>query len=412
VNYCKEYNFIELGFYGGSIMDKKAYFEIDYAKNAIKKVGIGVLGYGFMGKVHSNAYLKIPYTYENPPAFPYLVAMGGRNRERLEDTAIRFGYRGLYTKWEEMVIDPDIEIFDNCTPDNVHCEPSIAAAENGKHVICEKPLSLTVEESERMVETVKKSGVKNMCCYNYRFIPAVRFAYDLIKEGLLGKIYQFRARYLQEPGHDPREISDNVWYASGTRSGVLLGIGCHIIDMARFLVGEIDTVCGIVKVFNSIRKNRMGKEERIEADEVNMALLEFDNGAIGTIESSGISTGHKNQNTWEINGSKGSIFFDLEDLNHLYVYLTDPLPQELRGFSSISVTDPSHPLCTAILPPGHNAGWEYGHVHAISHFIDCVVNDKPVEPYGATFEDGLKVQKIIKAINESFSKGKKVKVSY
>lgn len=393
-------------------MRKKGFSVINYDKIKEKKIGVGVLGYGFMGKVHSNAYLKIPYTYKTPPAFPQLLAMGGRNREKLEDTAIRFGYRGLYTDWERMVDDPDIQIFDNCTPDNLHCEPSIAAAESGKHVICEKPLSMNVEEAERMVEAVKKAGVKNMCCYNYRFIPAIRFAYKLVKDGLLGRIYHFRARYLQEPGHDPEEVSDNVWYASGTRSGVLLGIGCHIIDLARFLVGEIITVSGMIKVFNPVRKDCLGREERIEADEGNLALVEFDNGAVGTLESSGVSTGRKNQNTWEINGSKGSIFFDLEDPNHLHLYLTEPFSPELRGFSSISVTHPSHPLQTIILPPGHNAGWEYGHVHALAHFIDCVVNDKPIEPYGASFEDGLRVQRIIEAVNESFREGKKLGIPF
>jgi len=392
-------------------MHEQGFSLIDYKNIKNKKIGVGVLGYGFMGKVHSNAYIKIPYTYHKPPAFPLLVAMCGRNREKLEDTAIRFGYKGIYTEWEKMVNDPDIQIFDNCAPDNLHCEPSIAAAEKGKHVICEKPLSMKVEEARKMVETVRKAEVKNMCCYNYRFIPAIRLAYNLIKEGLLGRIYQFRACYLQEPGHDPTEILDNVWYASGTRSGVLLGIGCHIIDLARFLVGEIVSVSGLVKVFNQVRKNRMGREEKIEADEVNFALLEFENGAVGTLESSGVSTGRKNQNTWEINGSKGSMFFDLEDPNHLHVYITEPLSPQLQGFSNISVTDASHPLQTIILPPGHNAGWEYGHVHALAHFIDCVLNNKPVQPYGATFEDGLKVQLIIEAINESCCHGKRFNIS-
>ncbi len=393
-------------------MSIQGFFEIDYETIDIKKIGIGVLGYGFMGKVHSNAYLKIPYTYETPPAHPELIAICGRNKERVEDTARRFRYKGFYTEWRRLVGDPRIQIFDNCTPDNLHHKPSIAAAENGKHVICEKPLALTVSQAREMLDAVKKAGVKHMCCHNYRFIPAVRLARKLIEDGALGTIYQFRAHYLQEVGHDPAEVSENVWYATGTKSGVLLGIGCHIIDMARFLVGEIRAVSGMVKTFNTVRKNIAGKEETINADECNVSLIEFENGAIGTLESSGVSTGRKNQHTWEINGSKASIAFDLEDLNHLHVYSAEIPVREVMGFTNITVTETYHPLHALILPQGHNAGWEYGHIHALNHFVECVVNDTPVEPYGATFEDGYRIQVIMEAIEQSSNSGRRVVVQY
>jgi predicted dehydrogenase len=393
-------------------MDRAGFFPIDSGSAPLPRPGIGILGYGSMGKVHSNAYLKAPYTCGTPTAHPRLIAMCGRNREKAEAVARSFGYEGYYTDWRKLAEDPRVEIFDNCTPDDMHAAPSIAAARGGKHVICEKPLAMSAWDSKRMVEAVKKAGVKNMCCYNYRFLPAVRLAKDLLERETLGKIYHFRARYLQEWGHDPGKVVENVWYATGTKSGVLLGIGCHVIDMARFLVGEITVVSGLVRTYNTVRRTAGGKNEKVKADEGNVALVEFSSGATGTIESSAVATGRKNQLVWEINGSRGSVAWDLEDPNHLHVYSVDvPMP-EIRGFSAVSVTESFHPLHTVFLHMGHNAGWEYGHVHAIGHFLDCVVNDKPVGPYGATFDDGYRVQVVIDAIRRSSRSGVKVKVRY
>ena len=385
--------------------------EIQYDRLQRKQVGVGVLGYGFMGKVHANGYVKIPYSFDRPAAWPKLVAMCGRNKEKTADTASRFGFKGYYTTWQDMVQDPGIDVFDNCTPDNLHAEPSIAALGEGKHVICEKPLAMTVEEAKQMRDAAAGAKGKHMLCHNYRFIPAVRFARQLIEEGRIGRIYQFHARYLQEVGHDPGTSIEGTWYAAGTKSGVLLGIGCHIIDMARFLAGEIATVSGIVKTYNPRRALFGGGEETVRADEDNIALVEFESGATGTLESSGVSTGRKNRHTWEINGSKGSIAFDLEDPNHLHVCLAEGDPR-LKGFTKISVTGAGFPLSTPYLPPGHNAGWEYGHVHALHHFLDCVVNEKPVEPYGASFEDGYRVQLIMDAVQQSSKTGERIVLDY
>ena len=381
--------------------------ELDYAKLNNPCIGIGVVGYGFMGKVHSNAYLKIPYTYQEPAAYPLLISMCGRNEKAVIDTARRFGYQHVCTDWKELIEDPSVQIVDNCTPDSMHAEPSIAAVRAEKHVICEKPLAMTVAEAKEMRDEACNAGVKHMLCHNYRFMPAVRLAKKLIEEGELGRIYQFRGVYLQEVGHEPSEVLENVWYAAGTRSGVLLGIGSHIIDMARFLLGEMEAVAGMVRTFNTSRKDSSGKTESVTADEVNGALVEFTSGAVGTIESAGVSTGRKNQLSWEINGSKGSLRFDLEDLNHLHVCLDKTAVQDVRGFTNISVTDFSHPLQSMILPPGHNTGWEYGHVHALNHFIECVAADRDVAPYGATFEDGYRIQVIMDAIVQSSRDGKK-----
>ena len=386
--------------------------ELDCRKLNTPGMGIGVIGYGFMGKVHSNAYLKIPYTYEKPAAYPLLVSMCGRKEKSVIDTARRFGYREVCTDWHELIENPAVQLVDNCTPDNMHAAPSVAAAEAGKHVICEKPLAVNVKDAKEMLDAVIKAGVKHMLCHNYRFMPAVRLARKLIEDGEIGTVYQFRGVYLQEVGHRPGEVLENVWYATGTRSGVLLGIGCHIIDMARFLVGEMKSVAGFVKTFNTSRKDSAGRAEKVSADEVNGAIVEFENGAVGTLESAGVSTGRKNQLTWEVNGSKGSLRFDLEDLNHLQVCLDNTPVRDVRGFTSVSVTDFKHPLQSMILPPGHNTGWEYGHVHALHHFIESIVTERPVEPYGATFDDGYRIQVIMDAIVRSAEAGRKIELRF
>jgi len=393
-------------------MAHRGFKPIDYRALPVRRVGVGVLGYGFMGKVHSNAYLKIPYSFSAPAAYPELVAMCGRDEAGVADVATRLRYHGYYTDWRRMLRDPRIEIFDNCTPDDLHRVPSIAALKAGKHVICEKPLAMTVRDAAAMAEAAARADLKHLCCFNYRFIPAVRLARDLIERGALGKIYHFRGRYLQEPGHDPSAPLESAWYASGTKSGILLGIGSHIIDMARFLLGEIVSVSGLVRTYNATRVSLLGGVETVTADEGNLALVEFARGATGSLESSGVATGRKNQQAWEINGSQGSVSWDLEDPNHLQVYLDDAALEGARGFTSVSVTDPSHPLQTLYLPPGHNAGWEYGHLHALYHFVDCVVNDRPVAPLGATFDDGYRVQVIMNAINQSSRSARRIDLRF
>ena len=371
---------------------------------------VGLLGCGFIGQVHSNAYMKIPFTCQPPAARPEMVALC--DAAGAEEKAKRLRYAGAYTDWRRMIEDPRIDVVDNCTPDNVHMEPCIAAVEHGKHVICEKPLAMSVADAKAMMQAAEGAGVKHMCCHNYRFLPAIRLARELIEKGALGTIYHFRGQYLQDYGHDPDEVIENAWYAAGTASGVLLGIGSHVIDMARFLVGEITTVSGLVATFNRRRKRASGVEEEVTADEGNVACVQFDNGAIGTLESSGVAAGRKNALTWEINGSNGSVAFDLEDLNHLQVYDFKSAAAELAGFANVSVTSGSHPLRAAYLPPGHNAGWEYGHLYALNHFMDCVAHDKPVAPYGATFEDGYRVQVVMEAINESSRTGQRIDLEY
>jgi predicted dehydrogenase len=364
---------------------------------AAPELGIGVLGYDFMGKAHTNAYRKIPYMFWPPTVRPRLVAMCGRTEENVAEAVNRFGYEGYYTDWRQMVEDPRIDVFDNCGPHAMHCEPSIAALEAGKHVFCEKPLGLNSEETARMVKAARQAGVKHMCGFNYRFLPAVRLAKDIIDQGLLGPVEHFSGVYQRDARHRPGRQGR---YTGGRRA--LLGLGCHLIDMARFLVGEITAVEGMLPDMRVV------------------TLVRFANGARGSLEISQFCPGRKNRHAWEIHGAKGTLTWNLEDLNRLHVFLEDDSPKDLWGFRKITVTESYHPYISwerlsevegaqltgrVWWPEGHILGWEHGHINEIFHFLDAVANDRPVAPYGATFEDGHRTALVSDAIERSAEKG-------
>jgi predicted dehydrogenase len=369
------------------------------------------IGYAFMGKAHSHAWRDIQIFYWPPPAIPRLIAICGRTKEALIEAARRFGYEGYYTDWRAMLKDERIQIFDNAAPNNVHAEPCIEAAEAGKHVISEKPLAPTAQESRRMLEAVRRAGVKHMCAYNYRFVPAVRLAKRLIEEGFLGRIYHFRARYLQEWIMDPS--FPLVWRLRKdvAGSGPLGDLGSHIIDLARFLVGDVKAVQGVTTTFIKERPlpEDPSRKGAVTVEDAFEATVEFTNGAIGTLEATRFAGGRKNYNNFEINGEKGSIEFNLERLNELRFYRNDEPVKQIMGWHEILVTESFHPLIDNIYwPHGHIIGWEHTFINELHHFLDCVVNDKPVAPYAATFEDGWKVDVICEAILQSAASGKKV----
>jgi len=379
----------------------------------IPQIGIGMIGYAFMGKAHVNAYKKIPYIYWPPSAIPRLIAICGRSEERVREAAKRYGFERYYTDWKDLVEDPDVQILDNGGPNNLHAEPSIAALEMGKHVICEKPLARNSKEAKMMLETALKSSAKNMVAFNYRFVPAIRLAKELIEDGTLGEIYHFRARYLQEWIMDPN--FPMVWRlrkdVSG--SGALGDIGSHIIDLARFLIGEPKSVSAIVKTFIKERpaESDPSKKEIVDVDDAFVSVVEFQNGAIGTLEASRFCAGRKNHQVIEVNGSKGSLVFNLERMNELEIYLNNDR-KEIMGFRDVLVTESYHPFWDKWWPHGHIIGWEHIFVHELYHFIDCIINNKPVEPYGATFLDGYRCAVICDAILESSETGKRVEIKY
>jgi predicted dehydrogenase len=264
-----------------------------------------------------------------------------------------------------------------------------------------------------MLDAVNKAGVKHAVAFNYRFVPAIRQAYELIQSGALGQLYHFRAVYLQEWITDPE--FPLIWRLDKrlAGSGALGDLGAHIIDLARFLVGEPKSVMGLTRTFIAERPLPDGKGRgKVEVDDACAALVEFQNGAVGTLEASRFAPGRKNHQVLEINGSKGSLQFNLERLNELDVFWKDAVPRETQGFSNVLVTEAYHPFISNWWPHGHIIGWEHTFVHELHHMLDAIVNDKSVAPYGATFEDGYRNAVICDAIVQSAQAGRRVDIAY
>src|SRR3954454_16161392 len=343
-----------------------------------------MLGYAFMGKAHANAFRKIDYLTWPPPLRPRLVAIAGRNEEAVADAARRYGFERSTTQWQDLVADPEIGLFDNLGPNDVHAPAPIAAAEAGKHVVCEKPLGRNADESYEIWQRVAATGVKHMCAFNYRFVPAVRLARELIHGGELGEIRHFRCRYLQDWGDDP---SLDTWRfsADDAGGGAIGDLMSHVVDIARFLNGEVATVNGFAKTFIRGR-------EVVDAAE---AAVEFENGSVGALEATRFAHGRRNALQWEINGTKGALAFDMERFADLQVFTER---DRTRGFTTVQMSETDHPFAQHWWPPGHVIGWGDTFVHELHHVLDAIANDTDVAPYAATFEDGYRCAEVCDAI--------------
>lgn len=378
------------------------------AVGKIPEIGIGMIGHAFMGKAHSNGWIQMPYIFWPPAAIPKLIKICGIPESEVAEAARRFGYMEYTTNWKDIINDDRIKIVDNGTPNNLHAEPCIEAAKAGKHVICEKPLGRNAAEAKEMRDALKKYKVKNICDFNYRMVPAIVLAKNLIKDGKLGKIYHFRARYLQEWIMDPG--FPMVWRLKKAfaGSGALGDLGAHIIDLGRFLCGEFKSVMAVTRTFINERYDEGSKKkEKVDVDDAFASVVEFENNAIGTIEASRFAAGRKNSSIIEINGEKGSIWWDLENMNNLHVYWTDEKPVDTRGFHLVSVTESYHPYYDKWWPHGHIIGWENTFVHTALNMVNAVIENKPLEPYVGTFEDGYRNAVICDAILKSAETGKK-----
>jgi predicted dehydrogenase len=359
-----------------------------------RAIGVGMLGYAFMGKAHANAYRTLGYMTWPPPLLPRLVTVAGRDERAVSEAARRYGFERHATDWHELVSDPDVELFDNSGPNNLHAEPTAAAAEAGKHVVCEKPLGRDADESYELWQRVERAGVVHMCAFNYRFVPAVRLARQLVESGELGEIRHFRGRYLQEWGATDAEVWRFDKAAAG--SGALGDLGAHVIDLARYLVGEISSVAAVTATFQPGR----------EVDDAFEASVTFEGGAVGTIEASRFAPGRKNALAWELNGSKGSLAFDLERLNELQV------SEGTKGFRTRLVTEADDPFWQWWWPHGHVIGWEHTFVHELHHVLDAVAGNGSVAPHGATFEDGYRAAEVCDAVLRSASSGRREALEY
>ena len=385
-----------------------------------RKLNVGMIGYKFMGRAHSNAWLKAARFF-NLKAEPVMKVVCGRNQEGALALAKKFGWDRVETDWRTVVEDPLIDIVDINTPNDSHAEIAIAAAKAGKHVLCEKPLALDVKQCKAMLDAVKKANVIHMICHNYRRIPAIALAKRMIERGDLGdRIFHYRARYLQDWIVDPN--FPLVWRLQKgiSGSGTHGDICAHIIDLGRYLLGEFDEVCGLMDTF--IKERPLAEEQgkgaglsakgsrkmgKVTVDDCSTFIGHFKNGAVCNLEATRFALGRKNGIHVEINGSKGSLFFDFEDMNRLKFY-NQADSADNRGFRDIIVTEGVHPYAGAWWPPGHIIGYEHTFVHTIADFVNAVVDRKPVQP---TFEDGLQNQIVLEAVGKSAKIRKWVKVS-
>jgi predicted dehydrogenase len=376
--------------------------------DGVEPIGIGMLGYAFMGRAHTNALKKIAYTFSPPPFEPRLVSIAGRNAEAVEQAARRYGYAKATTDWHDVVADPEVQLFDNGGPNDQHLEPTVAAAEAGKHVLCEKPLGRTAAEAYEIWSRVAATGVKHMTAFNYRFFPAIRLAKQMIEAGDLGEIHHFRARYHQEWLLDPQSPVSWRLNKEIAGSGALGDLGSHIIDQGRYLVGEIASVSGLTRTFVEERPGGV-----VDVDDAFEAAVEFENGAIGTLEATRYAAGRKNGMFFEVNGSKGTLSFDQERMNELQVHLVDSEPgPQAQGFRRVLVSESYHPYWEHWWPHGHMIGWEDSFVHELLHLLTAIRDDSPVGPHGADFEDGYRCAEVCDAILRSAESGQRQALTY
>jgi len=373
-----------------------------------KPLNIGMIGYGFMGRAHSNAYRRVS-NFFNLPYHPVLKAVCARDAEKAKEFATTWGYESIETDWKKLLARKDIDAVDICTPNNLHKPIAIAAAQAGKIILCEKPLAMNAAEGEEMCRAVEMAGVPNIVWYNYRRVPAVTMAKQLIDEGRLGRIFHYRAVFLQDwtISSDLPQGGAALWRldADAAGSGVTGDLLAHCIDTAIWLNGKIDNVTAMTETFIKERKHNLtGKVAEVKIDDACAFLARFHNGSLAVFESTRYARGHKALYTFEINGEKASIKWDLHDLHRLE-YFDHKDESKLRAWRSIHVTDHGgeHPYMGRWWVPGLQIGYEHSFVHQVADFLEGLGNDKPVGP---TFRDALETQKVCDAVLASAASGK------
>jgi predicted dehydrogenase len=373
------------------------------------EVNVALIGYAFMGRAHSNAYRQVSRFF-SPKLTPRLKVVCGRDRKKVARAAAQLGWEEWATDWREVVAREDIQVVDVVTPGDSHAEIAIAAAKAGKAVLCEKPLANTVKEAKAMVAAVQKAGVTNMICHNYRRAPAVVLARQLVASGKLGRIYHYRGTYLQDWIVDPELPLLWRFQKEKAGSGALGDILSHSLDLGRYVLGaEVTEVAGALETYIKHRPllEDPKRKGRVTVDDAALCLVRFANGALGSIEGTRLAPGRKNYNRFEVNGSKGSLAFNLERLNELE-YFSSEDEGSVQGFHQIMVTDAAHhQYIKGWWPPGHLIGYEHTFVHTVYDFLEAVASGKRVRP---DFEDGLRNQAVLEAIERAAQTRRWVKV--
>jgi len=373
---------------------------------AAKTINVGLIGTKFMGKAHSNAYLKVAKFFDVAPA-PLMKAVCARHADETAEFAERFGWQSHEADWRKLCQRADIDVIDIATPGSLHHDMAIAAAKAGKHVYCEKPLTFSVAEARKMLSAVREAGVVHLVNFNYRCVPAIGLAKQMIAAGEIGEVRHFRATYLQDWLVDPNFPMNWRLRKEAAGSGSHGDLNSHHVDMARFLVGEIDEVVGMQKTFVTERPAE-GRSagltatagegtEKVTVDDATLFLARFAGGALGSFEATRFAPGRKNYNRFEVNGSRGSLVFNFEEMNVLEFYSCADPPGR-QGFRRIMATEGVHPYVAAWWPPGHILGYEHTFVHAVYELMNAI-NKKPT--IMADFRDGAQCVAVLNAVEKS-----------
>ncbi len=377
---------------------------------AAPKLNVCLIGYKFMGKAHSQAWRTVSRFFDLD-AHPVMKVVCGRDKAGVSGFAERWGWEESSTDWQTAITRDDVDVVDIVTPGYTHAEIAIAAAQAGKHVFCEKPLTSTVVDAKKMLAAVRQAGVKHMVNFNYRLCPAVSLAQQMIAAGELGEIRHVRCTYLQDWLVDPEFPMNWRMRKETAGSGAHGDLGAHSVDLARFLVGEISSVVGMTKTFITERPAEGTSDgltaiagegiEKVTVDDCSLFLAKFDNGATGTFEATRLAPGRKNHNRFEINGSKGSVAWCFEDLNVLEYYSTSDSSTQ-QGFRKIIATEGEHPYVGNWWPPGHMLGYDHGFSHAAYNLTQAIANDQPCTP---DFREGAQCAAVLDAVDRSDESG-------
>lgn len=384
----------------------------------MKKINVAIIGTKFMGRAHSNAWSSVSKFFDLGLE-PVMKVACGRDPEETADFAENWGWEFAETDWQKVVEREDVDVIDVSTPTYLHKDIVLAAAKNGKHIFCEKPMALSYAEAKEMFDAAEEAGIVHYLNHNYRRVPAIVFAKQLIEQGKIGTIYHWRGTYLQDWITDP-EFS-LTWHLQKQFAGAgpHYDLNSHSVDLARYLVGEVKAVSAMMKTFMAERplsgegagtfKIGSGSSEvgEVTVDDAAFMIAEFENGALGSFEASRFANGRKNYNYFEIYGSKGSLLFNLERMNELeFLSLDDP--EDEQGFRTILATNDTHPYVEAWWPPGHIIGYEHEFTHAVADFLTAIEQGTKIEP---NFSDGVKIMQVLEAAIQSANTGRKVTVS-
>ncbi|MCS7134846.1 MAG: Gfo/Idh/MocA family oxidoreductase [Candidatus Aenigmarchaeota archaeon] len=359
----------------------------------LKFFNIGILGTGFMGRTHTYAYKSIPFYIQSPIALAELKVVFSRSQERANEFAKKYKFEKAFSEdWRKLIDCKEVDIVDNVLPNFLHYEPCSYALEKEKHVICEKPLAVRLSEARNLYEVSRKVKTKTMTMFNYRFIPAVQFMKEFIDSGQLGRVFQIRCLFAHSGHVNPNRPWSWKEDFQTSGGGASADLGIHVMDLLRYLVGDVSKVVALEKIYFPERKNSLGEIKKVTADDAVICVLEFKNGAFGSLEATRVGTGYKNHLRIEIHGSEGGLIWNLEDLNYIKLFTVRGFGSRV-GWETILLDLPWWP------PRGHIGGWQIGHVFALYRFLESIAKDEDFEP---SFYDGYQAQRILEAIHVSF----------